>query len=154
MINGAKNNLSPICLNLLRKVDIPPFVIFFSDHIFLIYTSIVADVFIWEEGLLFTCIFSFSKVIFVFRIILKLAIDLTNIKEHYLFLLYCSIVLVETFPVCRVAGWVGGWINWNYNQLSPTWVGAGAELGNTRSLQPWTIYVTRKGYLSSKLCPY
>ena len=28
-----------------------------------------------------------------------------------------------------VGVWVGGWINGNYNQLSPTWVGAGAEPG-------------------------
>ena len=32
----------------------------------------------------------------------------------------------------RVVGWVGGWIIWKYNQLSPKlgWVGAWAELGN------------------------
>ena len=27
-------------------------------------------------------------------------------------------------------GWVSGWVKWEYSHLSPTWVGAGAELGN------------------------
>ena len=42
--------------------------------------------------------------------------------------------LETTFLVCRVGGgWVGGWIIWKYNQLSPKlgWVGAWAELGNS-----------------------
>ena len=59
------------------------------------------------------------------RIILNYAIDPTNIDKHYLFWIYCSMVLSETFPVCRVGGWVGGWVagwvaglNLDYNQLS------------------------------------
>ena len=50
--------------------------------------------------------FYFCEVIFGSRIIVNHAIDPTNIDEHYLFRIYCSIVLVETFPVCRVGGWL------------------------------------------------
>ena len=44
-------------------------------------------------------------------------------------------------------GWVGGWINCNYNQLSPTWVGAGAELGKMEFLDValhTAVYVPKK----------
>ena len=51
-------------------------------------------------------IFCFCEVIFGSRIILNHAIDPNNIYKHYLFWIYCSVLLVETFPVCRVAGWL------------------------------------------------
>ena len=51
-------------------------------------------------------IFCFCEVIFGSRNIQNHAIDPTNIDKHYLFWIYCSIVLLETFPVCRVAGWL------------------------------------------------
>ena len=69
--------------------------------------SIVSTVSIYIVSYIY-CLF---EVIFGSRIILNHAIDPTNIDEHYLFRIYCPILLVETFPVCRVAGWVGGWLD-------------------------------------------
>ena len=55
-------------------------------------------------------IFCFCEVICGSRIILNYVIDPTNIDKHHLFWIYCSMVLSETFPVCRVGGWVAGLI--------------------------------------------
>ena len=55
--------------------------------------------------------FYFCEVIFGSRNIQNHAIDPTNIDKHYLFRICCSIVLVETFPVCLVVGSVGGWLD-------------------------------------------
>ena len=41
---------------------------------------------------------------------------------------------------------VGGWVKWEYSHLSPTWVGAGAELGNI--FRFWEI--TKKYYELNK----
>ena len=57
-------------------------------------------------------IFCFCEVIFGSRNIQNHAIDPTNIDKHYLFWIYCSIVLLETFPVCLVGGWVAVWVGW------------------------------------------
>ena len=51
-------------------------------------------------------IFCFCEVIFGSGIILNHARDPTNIDKDYLFWIYCSIVAVETFPVCRVGDWL------------------------------------------------
>ena len=46
---------------------------------------------------------------------------------HFVFDQYAVLWLETTFLVCRVGGWLGGWIKWKYNQLSPQlgWAGAG-----------------------------
>ena len=64
--------------------------------------SIVSTVLIY----IVSYIFCFCEVIFGSRNIQNHAIDPTNIDKHYLFWIYCSIVLLETFPVCRVGGWL------------------------------------------------
>ena len=55
--------------------------------------SIISKVLIY----IVSYIFCFCEVIFGSRIILNYAIDPTNIDKHYLFWIYCSIVLLETF---------------------------------------------------------
>ena len=69
--------------------------------------SIISTVLIY----IVSYIFCFCEVIFESRIVLKYSIDPTNINIHYLFWIYCSMVLLETFQMCRVGGWLGGWIN-------------------------------------------
>ena len=58
--------------------------------------------------------------------------DPTNIDKHYLFRIYCSIVLVETFPVCRVAGLIE--IITNSAQL-------GLELGLSLAKCPFPLFI-------------
>ena len=64
--------------------------------------SIISTVLIY----IVSYIFCFCEVIFESRIVLNYSIDPTNINIHYLFWIYCSMVLLETFPVCRVGGWL------------------------------------------------
>ena len=78
-------------------------------------------------------IFCFCDIIFGSRINLNHAIDPTDIDKQYLFRIHCYIVLVETFPVCQV----GGWIYWNHKKISPTLNETGAELGSKCCLNAW-----------------
>ena len=50
---------------------------------------------------------------------------------YFVFDVYTVLWLKTTFSGI-LGGWMGGWINWKYNQLSLqlVWVGAGTELGN------------------------
>ena len=62
----------------------------------------------------------------------KYFLGITIETNNFAFEVKVILGLETTFLVCRVVGWVGGWIIWKYNQLSPQlgWVGALAELGN------------------------
>ena len=64
--------------------------------------SIISTVLIY----IVSYIFCFCEVIFESRIVLNYSIDPTNINIHYWIYIYCSMGLLETFPVCRVGGWL------------------------------------------------
>ena len=78
--------------------------IFQLFHFIPMYSSLISKVLIY----IVSYIFCFCEVIFESRIVLNYSIDPTNINIHYLFWIYCSMGLLETFPVCRVGGWVAG----------------------------------------------